>query len=374
MRLPRRIVVKLGTSTLTAGGARLSQPRILDLVRQVSLLHDDGCEVIMVSSGAVAAGREVLNNPELSAQIPRKQMLSAVGQPRLMAYYEQYFDIYGKHTAQVLLTRADLADRRRYLNARETLLALLASRVIPVINENDTVATDEIRFGDNDNLSAYTAGLVEADLLVLLTDQDGLYTADPRTDAQARLIEEVPPVDYGPELLKSAGVSLGELGTGGMQTKLQAADIARRSGTNVRIANGDQEDILPRMVRGEGCGTFFPSMVSHVEARKRYLMTGSRSRGAVKLDEGAGKALLHGGSLLPVGVSEVVGSFERGDTIRLLDQQGRLLGYGMAAYSGEEARRIVGHRSADVVEILGAGSGEELVHRNNLVLMRRGDE
>lgn len=221
MKLPRRIVVKLGTSTLTAGGTRLSQPRILDLVRQVSLLHDDGCEVIMVSSGAVAAGREVLNNPELSAQIPRKQMLSAVGQPRLMAYYEHYFDIYGKHTAQVLLTRADLADRRRYLNARETLLALLASRVIPVINENDTVATDEIRFGDNDNLSAYTAGLVEADLLVLLTDQDGLYTADPRTDAQARLIDEVPPVDYGPELLKSAGVSLGELGTGGMQTSFR---------------------------------------------------------------------------------------------------------------------------------------------------------
>lgn len=371
----KRIVVKFGTSTLTAGGNRLSQPRILDLVRQVCELSDAGHELVLVSSGAVAAGKEVLRNHDTGQPIARKQMLAAIGQPRLMAYYEQYFDIFGKHTAQVLLTRADLADRRRYLNAKETLQALLANQVIPVINENDTVATEEIRVGDNDNLSAYTAGLVEADLLVLLTDQQGLYTADPRNDPDAQLIVEVPAQDYSPALLQAAGATQENgQGTGGMLTKLQAADIARRSGTAVRIAEGSQPDILLKMAAGECCGTFFPPLVSHLEARKRYLMTGSRARGAVALDKGAETALKKGGSLLPVGIRGVEGDFERGDTIRVLDAAGQLLGYGLANYSAAETRLVQGHRSGEMEALLGTVNAEEIVHRNNMVLMRGAHE
>src|SRR5512134_2077444 len=226
-----RLVIKLGTAILTDGAPRLSPPRLVDLVRQMSALHGAGSEVILVSSGAMAAGREALGHPQLPKEIPAKQMLAAVGQPRLMALYEQLFGLYGVVVAQVLLTRADLAHRRRYLNARNTLSALLARRVIPIVNENDTVATEEIRLGDNDNLSALVSNLIEADLLILLTDQPGLFTADPRRDPAARLIEEVDGPDIPEEVWSAARGTASGLGTGGMLTKVQAADLARRSGT-----------------------------------------------------------------------------------------------------------------------------------------------
>ena len=312
-----RIVIKLGTSTLTAGSPAISPAHLIELVRQMAQLHARGSQVIVVSSGAIAAGKAALGYPELPGYIPAKQMLAAVGQPHLMGYYEQFFRIYGQTVAQVLLTRADLSDRRRYLNARNTLEALLAQNVIPVINENDTVATEEIRVGDNDNLSALVANLIEADLLVLLTDQPGLFTADPRRDPGASLIPEVTSPEIPEALWQAAGGSSTGLGTGGMVTKLQAADLARRSGTMVVIAHGAEPDILVRIANGEAVGTRLFPVVSTLESRKRYILAGKRSTGLLQIDDGAAQAISQGSSLLPVGVRQVSGSFERGDTIRV---------------------------------------------------------
>ena len=253
----QRIVVKLGTSTLTGGSPRLSPPRLVELVGQMAALAASGCQLVVVSSGAIAAGRERLNYPNLPKDIPAKQMLAAVGQPRLMALYEQLFGLYGLTVAQVLLTRADLSDRRRYLNSRNTLKALLAQGAIPIINENDTVATEEIRLGDNDNLSALVCNLIEADLLAILTDQPGLFTADPRHDPSASLISEVNTPEIPEELWRAAGGTSTGLGTGGMITKLQAADLARRSGAMVVIAQGGLPAVLLRLVGGEALGTRF---------------------------------------------------------------------------------------------------------------------
>src|SRR5574341_707589 len=299
----RRIVVKLGTSTLTAGSPRLSPPRMIELVRQMAELYHAGRDILLVSSGAIAAGREWLNFPQLTKDIPIKQMLAAVGQPRLMALYEQLFGLYGVTVGQVLLTRSDLADRRGYLNSRNTLAALLSQRVIPIINENDTVATEEIRVGDNDNLSALVANLMEADLLVMLTDQPGLFTADPRKDPSAQPVRDI----HGPEipeaLWQMAGGALGRLGTGGMITKLQAADLARRSGATVIIARGSDPDVLLRLDSGEAIGTRFDPVDSVVESRKRFLLAGGRASDRLVVDEGASLALRTGGSLLPVGLA-----------------------------------------------------------------------
>jgi glutamate 5-kinase len=272
----QRIVVKLGTSTLTAGTSHLSPPRIVDLVRQMAALLDAGCELLLVTSGAIAAGRERLSFPRLPKDIPIKQMLAAVGQPRLMALYEQLFGLYSLQVGQILLTRADLSDRKRYLNSRNTLHALLSQRVVPIVNENDTVSTEEIRVGDNDNLSALVANLVEADLLVILTDQPGLFTSDPRRNPEARLISEVSEATIPDELWQAAGGSSNLLGTGGMFTKLQAADLARRSGTKVVIACGSEPDVLDRIFSGEKIGTAFLPVATAVESRKRYLIAGGK--------------------------------------------------------------------------------------------------
>ena len=311
-----RIVIKIGTSTITSGTPRISPPRLIDLIRQMAELHAAGCELMVVSSGAIAAGREGLGFPQLPKDIPAKQMLAAVGQPRLMALYEQLFGLYGITVAQILLTRADLADRRRYLNSRNTLAALLAQRVIPIINENDTVATEEIRFGDNDNLSALVANLIEADLLILLTDQPGLFTADPRRDPTARLVQEVNGSEIPTELWQAAGGTSGGLGTGGMVTKLQAANLARRGGASVVIASGKEPDILLRLAAGESIGTHFHPVTSAWRAASASSSAGGQTAGEVWLDTGAERALRRGGSLLPVGVTRVSGSFERGDTVR----------------------------------------------------------
>jgi len=364
------IVVKLGTSTLTAGTSFLSPARMVELVRQMAQLHHEGRKVVLVSSGAIAAGRERLAFPQLPQEIPAKQMLSAVGQPRLMALYEQLFDIYKLTVAQVLLTKTDLADRPRYLNSRNTLTALLAQGVIPIVNENDTVATEEIRLGDNDNLSALVANLIEADLLVMLTDQPGLFTADPRTDAAAELIKDVGAESIPRSLWEAVGGTAGKFGTGGMFTKLQAADLARRCGATVVIASGDEENVLTRLAAGEGLGTRFSPLSTPLEGRKRYILAGGNNvHGSIVVDAGAARALRKGGSLLPVGVTGVTGEFDCGDTVKVVNSSGGEIACGLANYSAEDLLRISGKRSNEIETILGSDYADEVIHRNNLVLL-----
>ena len=365
----RRLVVKCGTSTLTAGTPHLSPPRLVEIAQQVAQLRAARLEVIVVTSGAMAAGRERLNLNHLPKDLPVKQMLSAIGQPRLMALYEQIFSLYGLTIAQVLLTRSDLADRRRYLNSRNTLTALLEHGIIPIVNENDTVATEEIRVGDNDNLSALVANLIDADLLVLLTDQAGLYTADPEREPSAQLVTDVIDPEIPAALWQAAGGSASSLGTGGMITKLQAADLARRSGTAVVIASGSERNVLTRLVDGEKLGTWFHPVTTSMESRKRYILAGGRAAGYVRIDKGAAQALQHGRSLLPVGAIAVGETFERGDTIQVLNATGREVARGIVNYPSGELARLCGHQSIEIETILGYTYGDEVIHRNNLILL-----
>ena len=365
----KRIVIKLGTSTLTAGTPHLSPPRLVELVRQLSELRAQGIDIIVVTSGAIAVGRERLNFPMLQKDIPAKQMLAAIGQPRLMAIYEQLFGLYGLTVAQILLTRTDLSYRRSYLNSRNTLVALLGQGIIPIVNENDTVATEEIRVGDNDNLSALVANLIEADLLLLLTDQSGLFTADPRSNPSARLITMVDSPEIPEELWLAAGGTATSLGTGGMVTKLQAADLARRSGATVVIARGGDPDVIIRLVSGESLGTHFHPVATAVESRKRYLLAGNQAAGVIGVDEGAARALRNGGSLLPVGVVSLDGTFERGDTVRVAGPAGREIARGLVNYASIDLSRIIGHRSEEIEKVLGFAYGDEVIHRNNMVLL-----
>jgi glutamate 5-kinase len=365
----QRIVVKLGTSTLTAGTEQLSTPQMVDLVRQMAYLHNQGCNLILVSSGAIAVGRQRLDYPQLPKDIPAKQMLAAVGQPRLMALYEQMFGFYGLIIAQVLLTRIDLSRRTSYLNSRNTLEALLAKRVIPIVNENDTVGTEEIRVGDNDNLSAMVATLSESDLLVLLTDQEGLLTADPRQNSDTQLIKEISGSDIPEEIWNAAKGSTNRLGTGGMESKLQAADLARRSGARVVIAHGGEPDILLRISNGEAVGTRFHPITTALEGRKRYILAIGHSVSALIVDEGAAQALRNGSSLLPVGVLKIEGDFERGDAIRVLNPNGREIARGLVNYASTDLGKICGQQSDLIEEILGFIYSEEVIHRNNMVLL-----
>ncbi|MCP4358821.1 MAG: glutamate 5-kinase [Chloroflexi bacterium] len=364
----QRIVVKLGTTVLTGGTPRLDHPRMVELVRQCAVLYRQGKDVIICTSGAIAVGRARLNFPELAATLANKQMLAAVGQSRLMQMYERYFNIYGIHVGQMLLTRADVQNRRRYLNARDMLLALLEHRIVPIINENDAVATEEIKVGDNDNLSALAATLAEADLLLLLTDQPGLFTADPHTNPQAQLIPEVNRID---ETIKAlAGGSVSGLGIGGMATKLQAADVARRAGADVIIAAGHMPDVVTRTVAGEQVGTRFPALESPLESRKRWIYAGGKPRGSVTVDVGAAQAVCsHGRSLLPAGITAVTGQFERGDIITVLGADGRELGRGIARYNHKDMSRLAGHHSEEIGRILGYAYGPVAVHRNDMILL-----
>jgi glutamate 5-kinase len=364
-----RIVIKLGTSTLTAATARISPPRLVELVRQMAQLRRTGRDLILVTSGAMAAGLEWLGFPQLPKDIPAKQMLAAIGQPRLMALYEQLFDLYDVKVAQVLLTRADLGDRRRYLNSRNTLTALLELQAIPIINENDTVATEEIRLGDNDNLSALVANLVEADLLIMLTDQSGLFTADPRSHPEAVMVGEIRTPEIPASLWESAGGSAGGLGTGGMLTKLQAADLARRSGTTVAIAHGEVPDVLLRLAAGEAIGTHFLPVATYLESRKRYILAGGRAGGKVCVDEGAAQAIIRGGSLLPVGVISIEGEFDRGDSVRVLTTNDHEVARGLVNYSSADLSRIHGQHSEVIEATLGYAYGDEVIHRSNMVLL-----
>lgn len=367
----KRIVVKVGTSTLTAGTARLNLPRVTALAQQLSGIMERGCQVALVSSGAIAVGKEHLAFPELPKSIPGKQMLAAVGQPRLMAVYEQLFGIYGRQVAQILLTREDISIRRRYLNARNTMEALLNEGLVPIINENDTIATEEIGIGDNDTLSALVANLIEADMLVLLTDQPGLFTTDPNKDRNAKLIEEISTADIPKEVWEAAGGSRNGLGTGGMMTKLQAADIARRTGTHVVIAQGDLPDVLDRLISGERVGTHFLPVSDTMESRKRFLLAGAARRASIHIDDGALKALGAGGSLLPVGISQVQGRFDRGDIVKVKDRDGKDYAVGLANYSSEDIQKIMGRRSLEIEGILGFAYGDEVIHHNNMTVLGR---
>lgn len=362
-----RIVVKLGTRTLTKGGERLSRPRMIELVRQIAKLHEQGHEMLLVSSGAIFAGRTRMGSSARRKDIAFKQAMAAVGQVRLMGIYEQLFDMYDIPVAQALLTRGDLCDRERYLNARNTLLYLLSARAVPIVNENDVVAVEEIKIGDNDNLSALVANLVDADVLIILTDQAGLFTADPSRDPNAQLIREVPVIDD--RVRQLAGRSGSGVGTGGMATKIQAAALATRSGTDVIIASGSEPDVLLRLVAGESLGTRFPAVVTRVESRKRWILA-EPARGDICVDQGAAQAILQRGkSLLAVGVTEIVGRFERGQTVRVLDPDRREIARGVTNYAASDLLAIRGHQSNEIQRILGYEYGDTVVHRDDMVLV-----
>lgn len=367
---PSTMVVKAGTTTLTGGASDLDQGRMEDLARQIAQLKRQGIAVVLVSSGAVAAGRSRLAlSPELR-DVPARQVLASVGQSVLMHVYEELFRPHGVTVAQTLLTRRDLADRQGYLNARNTLLALLDLGVLPIVNENDVTAVDEIRLGDNDTLSAMVANLLDANLLVLLTDIGGLYTADPGLHAEAQLIEDVFDVDV--RLDKAAGVSRSRHGTGGMRTKLQAARGAMRWGTTMVICRGDAPDVLLRVAAGEKIGTTFHPRATGLESRKRWLASGLASKGDLTVDDGAADALLERGkSLLPAGIRAVQGRFQRGEAVHVRTTGGGAIAIGLANYDSADVAAVAGHRSDEISSILGYEFGPEVIHRNNLVILDR---
>jgi glutamate 5-kinase len=366
----QRLVVKVGTNVLTAGTDRLDLEVMSSLVGQVARLHRQGRDVLIVSSGAIACGRHRLGTAKERKDIPFRQVLASVGQTYLMQAYDELFAWHDIVVAQTLLTKRDLADRQGYLNARNTLLALLDVRAVPIVNENDVVAVEEIegaKIGDNDNLSALVANLVDADLLVLLTDQAGLFTTDPRLHPDARLIQRVERIDE--EIEQLAGES-GERGVGGMTTKIQAAKLATAGGSDVVIADGREKEILVRLSEGEALGTLFPATVDRLESRKRWMLTGLSLKGSIVVDAGAARALRQEKrSLLPAGIRRVEGPFERGDAIAICDSEGQRIACGIASYGSSDIESIQGLRSERIEEVLGYQYGAEVVHRDNMVLL-----
>ena len=365
--MPMRRVIKVGTSLLRGSEGRGTEAVIADLAASLSGLWQRGEPVALVTSGAVGLGCRALGHGQRPTELEALQAAAAVGQGRLMALYDQAFASHGRCVAQVLLTRGDLASRRRYQNACRTLQQLLTWGVTPVINENDTLATDELRFGDNDTLSALVAVAIGADELVLLTDIDSLYSGDPRSDAEARPIREVGSLA---ELEALAGVAKGggRWGTGGMTTKLAAARIATASGIQVRLADGRDPAVLEELLAGGSPGTLFRPSPSPLEGRKGWLAHALLPKGSLRLDAGAERALVErGASLLAVGVRQVEGSFNRRDAVRLLSLDGRELGRGLCALSSEELRAVMGRSSAEVRQSYGPVGGA-VVHRDHLVL------
>lgn len=363
----RRIVVKVGSSLVTNEGRGVDAEAIANWSRQLAALANEGRELVMVSSGAIAEGMKRLGWTTRPKELHELQAAAAVGQMGLAQMYETQLSAHGMHSAQVLLTHADLADRERYLNARSTLLTLMAHRVLPVINENDTVVNDEIKFGDNDTLGALVANLVEADALVILTDQRGLYSADPRKDPSARFIDNAQAGDA--ELERMAGGAGSSIGRGGMITKILAAKRAAGSGAGTVIAWGREPDVLLRLARGEAIGTALHAATPKLQARKQWMVDHLQMRGAVKVDAGAvAKLRGEGKSLLPIGVTEVQGDFHRGDVIAVLGPDGAELARGLANYSGAESRLIARKPSSEFEALLGYAAEPELIHRDNLVL------
>ncbi|WP_299510231.1 glutamate 5-kinase [uncultured Limnohabitans sp.] len=365
----RRIVVKVGSSLVTNEGRGLDEGAIGEWCRQMALLSAQGKEVVMVSSGAIAEGMKRLGWTTRPSEVPALQAAAAVGQMGLAQMYETKLRENGMGSAQVLLTHADLADRERYLNARSTLLTLLQHRVLPVINENDTVVNDEIKFGDNDTLGALVANLIEADLLVILTDQKGLYTADPRKDPSATFVHEARAGD--PSLESMAGGAGSSIGRGGMITKILAAKRAAGSGASTVIAWGREPDALLRLAQGDNMGTLLVAQTAKQQARKQWMADHLKLRGSVTVDAGAAhKVLTEGKSLLPIGMHAVSGDFSRGDVIAIRDEQGAEIARGLANYASAEARRLCRKPSHEYEALLGYTAEPEMVHRDNLILTR----
>ncbi len=366
MNTKQTLVVKLGTSVLTAGSKKLNKAKILELVRQCAKQHAAGHRIIVVTSGAIAAGREYLDYPDLPPHISSKQLLAAVGQSHLIQLWEQLFSIFSISTGQMLLTRADLEDRERFLNARDTLIALLDYGIIPVINENDAVATAEIKVGDNDNLSALVAILAGADKLLLLTDIQGLYTADPRHDPKAELVPDVHVIDDN--LRQMAGGSVSGLGTGGMATKLQAASVACRAGIEVVVASGDLEKVIERVIEGQPVGTRFHPLKTPLERRKQWIF-GAPIAGTITIDDGAVTALIkRGSSLLPKGITHITGTFSRGEVIQVCSADGKDLAHGVSRYNSDALELIAGKHSQEISSILGYEYGSVAIHRDDLIV------
>lgn len=364
----RRIVLKVGTSTLTGGRAEVDPRRVTAVAEDVAAAVRRGREVLLVSSGAIAAGAGLLGRRPPIRRLSEKQALAAVGQPVLMQRYAAAFERLGLRVGQVLLTRRDFASRRQYVNARQTLLALLAGGIVPVINENDTVATEEIQIGDNDTLSGLVASLVDADLLVILSDVDGLMTADPRRSRTARLIPLVDRIDTA--ILQAARRTSSAQGVGGMVTKIEAARIATESGVAAVIANGALARPLGRLLQGEPHGTVFRPAERAPSARRRWLAFGLPVRGALVIDDGAREALRRGGSLLPAGLVAVEGTFAAGEAVAIRDARGQEVARGLVNYPSAQLLRIKGVRSAEIAGVLGGKPHDEVVHRDNLALKR----
>lgn len=367
LRFAKRIVVKVGTSTLTHPSGGMNLHRIEHLVRELIDEANQGKDILLVSSGAIAAGMNALGLAERPASVPARQALAAIGQGALLHIYEKLFHEYGRTMAQVLLTKENAARHHQYMNSRNALLALLGMNVIPVINENDAVAVDEIKIGDNDNLSAVVAALVDADALIILSDIDGVYTANPRTDTSARLISEIPEIT--PEVEHIAGGAGSAQGTGGMQTKIEAAKIAQNAGVTMVIARGDEDGIVRSILHGEEVGTLFPAREAHLRTRKSWLAFGQRLMGELSVDEGCILAMRRGASLLAVGVTDVYGEFSAGDTIRVLSPDGQEIARGITAYDAADIARLMGHQTADFPTLIADAAHEEIIHRDNMVLM-----
>jgi len=364
----RKLVVKVGSSLVTNEGRGIDHAAVGRWAEEIAALVSAGREIALVSSGAIAEGMQRLGWTERPAAMHALQAAAAVGQMGLVQAYETAFARFGLHTAQILLTHEDLSDRRRYLNARSTLTTLLSLRVIPIINENDTVTTDEIRLGDNDTLGALVTNLIEADVLVLLTDQPGLYRSDPRHDPGAPLVRHARAAD--PALEAMAGGSGTQIGSGGMLTKVLAAKRAARSGASTVIASGREANVLTRLAAGETIGTELVAEASSLAARKQWLADHVRLAGRLTLDSGAVRALTRDGkSLLPIGVVACSGTFERGEVVACCDPEGREIARGLVNYSAAETQRIMRKPSSEIAQLLGYIDEPELIHRNNLVLL-----
>jgi len=367
LALARTLVVKVGTNVLTTAEGTLDLARVAGLAEQVHHLHQAGRKVVLVSSGAIGAGVGRLGLGTRPTDLRHLQAAAAVGQTALVGAYDECFSKFGRHAAQILLTASDFDNRTRYLNARNTILTLFEWDCVPIINENDTVSVAEIRFGDNDQLAAMVTNLLQADLLILLTTVDGLYAGDPRVDPDAQLVRIVPQIDE--TIAAMAGASRSALGTGGMRSKLAAARLVTTAGESVIMANGARPGILNAIINGEPVGTLFLPHAGILNARQRWIGLTAKPSGRYVVDAGARKAVQEKGrSLLPIGVVDVVGAFDKGDVVAIVDAEGAEFARGLTNYSAADARRVKGLRSEQVAKLLGAAAYEEMIHRDNLVV------
>ena len=369
LKKAKRIVIKVGTSTITYANGKRNFSQIDRLAREISDLQNQGKEMILVTSGAVAVGVDRMGLPGKPKTIPGKQAAAAVGQGVLMHTYEKFFADYGQIVAQVLITKTEAIDRHRYTNTRNTFMELMRQRVIPIVNENDVVALDELKIGDNDNMSALVAGIVDADLVIILSDVDGLYTANPQTHPDAVIVPDV--AEITPEIEASAGGVGSARGTGGMATKIQAAKAATSSGIHLVIASGTEKNAITRVLQGEELGTLFVSRENRLQFRKRWLAFGAKIAGSIVVDDGCTKAIrkARGCSILPAGVFAVQGEFLPGSTVSVIDKDAHELARGLVHYSSAELEQIKGCNSGEIANILGHKNFDEVIHRDDLVIL-----